>query len=272
VAIRTLTLRAPDAQGARPLRLGVGAGIVQDSVAADEFEECRLKARFLTGLDPGFELFETMRVAPGHPLQVADLPRHLARLARSAQALGFDFDPASVPPLLQAALAELAASATPAPLGWRLRLALRSDGHLQARHAPLTPLTTDDEGRVRLGWANAPLAPSPLSAHKTTQRAHYDAAVAEAESQGQFDQLFCTPDGHVVEGGRSSVFALIDGAWVTPPVDDGALPGICRERVLAQGLDGQPVRIGRLTRDALAAAPALAVGNALRGVLRARLT
>jgi para-aminobenzoate synthetase/4-amino-4-deoxychorismate lyase len=31
-----------------------------DSRADDEFDECRLKARFLTGLSPGFELFETM--------------------------------------------------------------------------------------------------------------------------------------------------------------------------------------------------------------------
>lgn len=53
VAIRTLTL-GPGHEGRRALRLGVGAGIVKDSRAADEFEECRLKARFLTGLDgPG---------------------------------------------------------------------------------------------------------------------------------------------------------------------------------------------------------------------------
>jgi para-aminobenzoate synthetase / 4-amino-4-deoxychorismate lyase len=271
VAIRTLTLRAPDAQGARPLRLGVGAGIVQDSVAADEFEECRLKARFLTALDPGFELFETLRVAPGAVPQVVDLPRHLTRLARSALALGFAFDPEAVSPILQVALADMAASATAAPLGWRLRLALRSDGHLQARHAPLAPLSTNAEGEVLLGWAGAPLAPGPLSAHKTTLRAHYDAAVAEAESRGQFDQLFCTPEGHVIEGGRSSVFALIDGVWVTPPLEDGALPGVCRDRLLADGFEGRVVRAGRLTREGLSAATALLVGNALRGPLRARL-
>jgi para-aminobenzoate synthetase / 4-amino-4-deoxychorismate lyase len=49
VAIRTLTLGAAVA-GVRPGRMGVGAGIVIDSTAADEFAECALKARFLTGL------------------------------------------------------------------------------------------------------------------------------------------------------------------------------------------------------------------------------
>jgi para-aminobenzoate synthetase / 4-amino-4-deoxychorismate lyase len=53
VAIRTLELDR--GRGT----MGVGGGIVLDSVAAGEYEECQLKARFLTGADPGFELFET---------------------------------------------------------------------------------------------------------------------------------------------------------------------------------------------------------------------
>ncbi len=51
VAIRTVTL-GPDEGGWRAGRLGVGAGITIDSRASDEFDECALKARFLTGLDP----------------------------------------------------------------------------------------------------------------------------------------------------------------------------------------------------------------------------
>jgi para-aminobenzoate synthetase/4-amino-4-deoxychorismate lyase len=80
VAIRTLTLGG-ERHGQRPLRLGIGAGIVQDSVAADEHDECRLKACFLTGLDPGFELFETLLHLPQQGVQHVDL--HLARLALS---------------------------------------------------------------------------------------------------------------------------------------------------------------------------------------------
>ena len=53
VAIRTVTLghAGQGAHGLRPGRMGVGAGIVLDSVAADEYEECALKARFLTALE-----------------------------------------------------------------------------------------------------------------------------------------------------------------------------------------------------------------------------
>jgi len=51
VAIRTVTLGHPAHGPLRPGRMGVGAGIVLDSVAADEYEECALKARFLTALE-----------------------------------------------------------------------------------------------------------------------------------------------------------------------------------------------------------------------------
>ncbi|WP_332673965.1 aminodeoxychorismate synthase component I [Aromatoleum sp.] len=50
VAIRTLTLDGATAGTLRRGRMGVGAGIVSDSTAAEEFAECALKARFLTGL------------------------------------------------------------------------------------------------------------------------------------------------------------------------------------------------------------------------------
>jgi len=52
VAIRTLTL-GEAAGGFAPAQLGIGAGIVLDSEAESEFEECLLKARFLTGASPG---------------------------------------------------------------------------------------------------------------------------------------------------------------------------------------------------------------------------
>ncbi|HJV25824.1 MAG TPA: aminodeoxychorismate synthase component I [Aromatoleum sp.] len=49
VAIRTLTLGAAHGHLRRG-QMGVGAGIVIDSTAPEEFAECALKARFLTGL------------------------------------------------------------------------------------------------------------------------------------------------------------------------------------------------------------------------------
>ncbi|KND54779.1 Para-aminobenzoate synthase, aminase component / Aminodeoxychorismate lyase [Candidatus Paraburkholderia kirkii] len=78
VAIRTLVVDAAGKRG------------VLDSVAGDEYEECLLKARFLTGADPGFELFETTHATRDEG--VRHYARHVARLKGSAAYLGFAFD------------------------------------------------------------------------------------------------------------------------------------------------------------------------------------
>jgi para-aminobenzoate synthetase/4-amino-4-deoxychorismate lyase len=261
VAIRTLVL-GPECEGTRALRLGIGAGIVQDSVAADEYEECRLKARFLTGLDPGFELFETvLATAAG---ELPHLPRHLARLQRSADALGFALDRDAA----REALLEAAALARGTPQ--RLRLALAKNGRLALTRAPLAPLHGLREGTVALLVAPQRLPDAnPLAAHKTTLRRAYDEGVRAAEAAGAFDSLFFSASGWLVEGGRSSVFLQLDGRWWTPPLADGALPGVMRSVLLDDPAWAAAER--RLTLDDVQRAEAIVVCNALRGALRARL-
>jgi len=259
VAIRTLTLGPPH-QGLRPLSLGVGAGIVHDSVAADELAECRLKASFLTGLDPGFDLFETLLHLPGRGLQ--HLALHLARLAASARALGFAFDPEAAQALLRQRTAELP---TDGPA--RVRLALSHSGRLSLAHAPLATLPP---GVVTLRLHPEPLPlHDPLAAHKTTRRSHYDAGIRAAEREGAFDSLFFNTADELVEGGRSNVFLRLGGRWFTPPVSGGALPGIQRSLLLAE--PAWAASEARLTRADLQRAEAIVVCNALRGVLPARL-
>jgi para-aminobenzoate synthetase/4-amino-4-deoxychorismate lyase len=265
VTIRTITLGA-EVDGLRPARLGIGAGIVLDSRADDEFEECRWKARFLTGLPPGFELFETMLATPAGGVQHLD--RHLARLGRSAQVLGFVFDRFEAQRLVDEQVRKLSGTAVPRH---RLRLSLAHDGSLQLTQAALADLPPGPDGvAVTLLIAEQRLPNThPLSAHKTTLRQHYDDGVRAAERVGAFDSLFFTEDGRLVEGGRSSVFVKLDGRWCTPPVDDGALPGVMRSLVLDDP-SWQAVERS-LYRDDLERADALVVCNALRGALAARV-
>ncbi len=272
VAIRTLTL-GPEKQGLRAARLGIGAGIVIDSRAADEYDECRLKARFLTDLDPGFELFETMFASPTEGIRHLDL--HLARLARSARVFGFPFERADLLAAIDAAMSRLAAGGPS-----RLRLALAYNGRMQVTHAPLAPLPNGGAGvgagvdaaveAVGLVLAPEPLpAVNPLAAHKTTQRAHYDAGVRAAEQAGAFDSLFFDAADRLIEGGRSNVFLKLGGRWFTPPVAGGALPGVMRGLLLADPAWGAAER--ELTRADLLGAEAIMVCNALRGPLVGQL-
>lgn len=259
VAIRTLVLGDIDAEGLRPAQLGVGAGIVIDSEPEAEFEECHLKARFLTALEPGFELFETLLAAPGAgQARLAHLDRHMKRMAASAQALGFSFDEARAREALREHV-----QALPADVAHRVRLALAHDGRLSLTSARLAPLPSEP---VRLILAPQPVTrPAALARHKTTLRADYDAGVRAAEACGAFDSLFFTPDGRLTEGGRTNVFVKLEGRWWTPPVSDGVLPGVMRAVVL----EDPHWQVGErsIHRDELAGAQGWMVCNALRGTV-----
>ncbi|WP_193097669.1 chorismate-binding protein [Burkholderia sp. Z1] len=275
VAIRTLTLDATDTEieacdpatataGRRRGTMGVGAGIVLDSVAADEYAECELKARFLTDADPGFQLFET--TAATHADGIRHLDRHLARLQRSADTLGFRFDADALRREIDARCAALDGDGA-----YRMKLSLAKDGTIEIVAAPLKPLPAGPVGML-LASAHgfAPTrASDALLLHKTTRRAEYDRAWHAAEALGGFDMLFVNERGEVTEGGRSNLFVKLDGQWVTPPLASGVLPGVMRGVLLDDRAFGATERV--VTCDDLARAQALLLTNALRGALDAVL-
>lgn len=252
VPIRTLLL-----QGHGQCRLDVGSGIVADSVSAAEYRECLAKARFLTQLDDGLQLIETLRWEPanGFPL----LQRHLARLQHSAARLGFACAPAE----LRTALQELTSQLSRAP--HRVRLLLARDGRfsLQASLLEANPL----EARFDLAdWALDP--DDPRLAHKTSARRFYDQALHQALDQGLFDLLFCNTRGELCEGARSNLFLEMEGeeALLTPAGHCGLLPGVLRAELLATGRAREAVlRLGDLL-----SARRIFLGNALRGLVEVK--
>ena len=267
VVIRTLMLDAPN-QGAGATRrgeMGVGAGIVLDSVAADEYEECRLKARFLTDADPGIECFETMYATRAGGVRHAE--RHLARLAASAAWLGFPCDVDALRARIDETCAALADDDAP----HRMRLALGKSGTATLTSAPLAALAHDTVGVLLApdhGFAPIESADA-LLLRKTTRRAEFDRAWHEAEAQGGFDMLFFNERGELTEGGRSNVFVKLEGAWWTPPLASGVLPGVMRGVLLDDETLGAKEHV--LTRDDVLNAEALMLTNALRGAVPAHL-
>ncbi|HEY0064313.1 MAG TPA: aminodeoxychorismate synthase component I [Telluria sp.] len=257
VPIRTLSLQSP-VGGVRRGEMGVGAGIVFDSDAAEEYAECQLKARFLTGLVNDFEIFETLHASASEGCR--HQPLHLARMQASARYFGYAFD------WQQAAdtLAEVCAALGAGP--HRVRLALRADGTFGTTTGALTALAEP----VRLLLApDAMQADELFLRHKTSNRSRYDAAWRAAEAQGAFDTLFFNERGELTEGGRCNVFVKLDGRWLTPPLAGGVLPGVMRAVLLADAAFGASERV--ITRAMLAGASEIIVCNALRGALPAML-
>ncbi len=257
VPIRTLLLEA-ERHGVRAGELGVGAGIVYDSVAADEYAECALKAKFLTGMQGEFALFETMFATTEGCRHLA---LHLQRLHTSAMYFGIACDEATLGAQLNTYCAALPTKTT-----HRLRLTLSANGLADIISAPLTPLQTP----VKVLLSTQPTqADDIFLRHKTTVRHRYDQAWKAAEQQGAFDTLFFNQNGELTEGGRSNVFVKLDGHWYTPPLTAGVLPGVMRKVMLDDPTWNTTERM--LTYADLRAADQIMVCNALRGTLEAVL-
>jgi para-aminobenzoate synthetase/4-amino-4-deoxychorismate lyase len=246
VAIRTLVLRA----GESVARLGLGSGIVADSVPADEWRECLAKGEFVeTGRS--FDLIETMLFDPHEGL--AELERHLARMKASAEALDFAFDRHHARNELQAATFGLKGMR-------KLRLRLSRTGAIAIETRPF-----DAVAETPVSVAVAPL---PVDAHdfrlrhKTSDRAFYDEA---RHAAGTFELLFRDPDGFLTEGSFTSLFVERDGLLLTPPLARGLLPGVLRAKLI----DEDRAREAELRLEDLAGT--FYIGNAVRGLIAARL-
>ena len=258
VPIRTLTLAPPNA-GVRRGQMGVGAGITYDSNASDEYAECLLKARFLTGLTREFTLFETILATQEEGCRHLDL--HLQRLQASAAYFDFVWDEVAVRQALDARCRQLVKRQP-----HRLSLELSYDGQFTIQTGELKPLPAV----VKLFIApQRSSSDDPFLRHKSSVRRHYDQAWQEAERRGGFDMLFFNQHDQLTEGGRSNVFVELDGRWYTPPLIAGALPGVMRTVLLRDPQLNASER--QISRDELLRASRLLVCNALRGAVTAEL-
>lgn len=252
VAIRTLALNGSEAT------MGVGGGIVIDSTAASEFRECLLKARFLTApAAPEFALIESLRWEDGYPR----LDLHLDRLADSADFFDFFLDRDAV---REALLDEEKTFGDARPR--KVRLLLDRAGAITIASESLA--AQPESLRVALSKETTDTQDLFLF-HKTTQRALYTRAFAEAAREGCADVLFFNERGELTEGAISNVFLVLDGQWCTPPLHCGLLDGVERRHLLAT----RPAIVERvLTRADLERAEAIYLSNAVRGLRRVRLS
>ena len=247
VAIRTLTITGNRGE------LGIGAAVVQDSVAEGEYAECLLKARYFEVPRRPLELIETLKFSPAESFVRLDL--HMARLERSAAAFGFAFDK-------DVALRALHQAVAKPPSALRVRLTLSEDGKYACTATSLL--------REETAWTYAisPLHVSSadvLARHKTNWRDLYDSEFTRlTKSLACNEVVFLNERGEIVEGSRTNVFVARDGMLLTPLLSAGALDG-CLRRVLIE--EGRCVEATLLPGDLENGDVYL--GNSLRGLIPA---
>ena len=269
VAIRTLEIHD------ERIWMGAGGGIVADSVAERELEECFVKARPVIAAagarlveeprvsrvapipalaggadrpDAALGVFETLLVRGGSPV---DARAHLARLDRSVQALYGDGLPDDL-------LARVVAAAAAAPLQ-RLRVTALPSGEVEVEAEPLQAEPAPDPVTV-----SPAVLPGGLGAHKWRDRRLLDELAARLDAV----PLLLDLDGDVLEAAYANLFIVEGTHLITPPLDGRQLPGTVRARVLAL----HPAREERLSLDRVAAADEVLLASSVRGIHPARLS
>ena len=256
VAIRTVVL---DADGGE---MGIGSGIVANSKADSEFEECLLKAQFLTRPDAPFALIETIRYERGTGFHL--LERHLARLQTSAAYFGYPFAREDV---LQALDREAALVETPVAM---LRFLLAEDGTITVTSTAIQLPTKNTVWRFVISDQRLD-EKDPFFYHKTTRRQFYDREMERQKALTGCDEVvFLNKKGELTEGTRTNLFVELDGRLFTPALTCGLLPGTLREELL--DLPRAAASEAVLSPQDLLGAERIYLGNSVRGLVRAELS
>lgn len=229
---------------------------------------------FDRGLLYGDGCFEVLRTWDG---VARDLDAHLDRLYATARF--YELQAVERPRLVEAVYKTIGAAGpgehririvlTRGPGGLGQPLAALPPGRSIVIVEPLPPQPTE----LALAVVDWPLAPRGGHGHKTL--AYLDhvyarelARAAGADEAVRLDRPRDDPRGHVVEGSTSNIFLVARGAVATPRLEDGALPGIVRARVLALCEQEElAVEERGITLRELRGADELFVTSSLRGIV-----
>ncbi len=214
------------------------------------------------GFTLGDGLFETLRLQNG---AAQDVPAHFARLASGAALLrlALPFDAAGMAEIL----ARTAAANGLTEGGLRLTLTRGAGprGLLPPAAPKVTLLATafavsPVQGvRAIIARSIARDETSPLSRVKSLNYLPNILARLEAQDSGAEEAILLNHAGRVAGASIGNVLVRTGALWLTPPVSDGALPGIRRAKLLAAGLVGE----APISPEMLQNATAICVCNVL---------
>ena len=205
------------------------------------------------GYTLGDGVFETVRLARGGP---AHLHRHLRRLREGAAlleiplpwsdvALAAAFVATAAANGVQDGVARLTLSRGPAPRGVLPPASPQPTVLITAGAMPAMA----HEVRAILCTTTRRNEASPLSRIKSLNYLDGMLARMEADRRDADDALLLNTRGLIAEASSANVVVLDHGRLTTPPVTDGALPGILREVLIERcGMTEAPLRPETLFR------------------------
>jgi branched-chain amino acid aminotransferase len=172
------------------------------------------------GLLRGDGGFEVTRIYGGRPFALED---HFARLERTCAGIRLEVDHAALRREVDALLERTG------EVDALLRLVVTRGGRRLGMIEPL-PARPDS---IRM--ATVTYAPTRvLNGLKTLSYGANMLAGRMAKDQGADEALLVTPHGRILEAPTATFFWVRDGRLLTPPLEDGILASITRDRLLAE--------------------------------------
>jgi para-aminobenzoate synthetase/4-amino-4-deoxychorismate lyase len=246
VSIRTLVINKKTDRG----EIGLGSGIVWDSVAGQEFKETVLKSRFLTKPEKEFRLFETMLLENG---EILLLEEHLKRLQLSASFMLFKFDQKKISKEIKKRISIMDDQSKQ-----KIKLFLNKWGKVKLEITPFVSLPEEINviiSKSRISTSNR------YQYFKTTNRNLYDREYKFFSKKGFFDVIYFNEKNELAEGSITNIFLKIDDTWFTPPLTSGILAGVYRKYMLQHSAN---IKEKTLFFEDLMAADEIILANSLK--------
>jgi branched-chain amino acid aminotransferase len=202
----------------------------------------------------GFGLFETIRILDGVPLY---LDAHVNRLAAGTCFLSME-----PPPPWEEILEFLVAKTICSTLSSGVARLLAVDRSLHVMVCSWEP-SIPKVVNIGISRTITRFSQSMLTRFKTISHMDNRLMMLEAERYGFYEVIAHNENGHITDGSKTNLFLAVNGRIITPPITDGALPGVTRGLLLEAKLaDEDTVTIMDLEK-----AEAMMLTNALHKVI-----
>ena len=259
VGIRTLVLwkRGEDDYSGEA---GIGSGVVWDSRAVAEYDECILKARFFTSPVPYFALIETFYCEKReNNLRIPLLKYHYERLKESAEFFRFKkpgclFSLKSFRTYISEKLKHLLEGK------FKVKILLFPEGRLEISVHDFEEWKKD----LKILLVKRDFKADVFCFHKTTLRSHFDRWLSFAKEKGFDEVVFYDEEGKILEGTISSFFIKFreKNTYFTPPLSSGILNGVLRKFLIEK----REAEERKMKLEDLEKAEEIYIGNAVRGL------
>ncbi|MFP4466626.1 MAG: chorismate-binding protein [Candidatus Goldiibacteriota bacterium] len=221
-AVFNIPIRTPVLKGDKG-EMGAGSGIVYDSSADREYEECLGKTVFFEGACEGFGVIESFLYENGK-LFLSEF--HFDRLKRSLKEFGIRTGIQKVRKVLKKQTARLDSGKN-----YKVRVIVDRNGGISAGAEMIRPVKG---GEIAVSEETVDHTDVFLR-HKTTVRRLYDSEYEKYRRQGFADVIFMNEKEEVTEAHSSNIVIRKSGRFYTPPVSCGLLPGVYRRHLVETG-------------------------------------